>query len=83
LNVSSSSLEHVSIFNGCKDIDVDAYNDDISKLHAQLKICKDKCDKNKFARDAYTIGRHPSIKNGLGFQKGTKDTKSQKAPNFT
>jgi hypothetical protein len=26
-------------------------------------------DKLKFARDAYTIGRHPSIKDGLGFRK--------------
>jgi hypothetical protein len=92
LNVASSSLEHVSICNRCKDFDVDACNnhastisklsDEIVNLHAQLKICKDECDKIKFARDAYTIGRHPSIKDGLGFQKGTKDTKSQKAPSF-
>ena len=44
---------------------------------------QNECEKIKFARDAYTIGRHPSIKDGLGFQKGTKATKSQKAPNFT
>jgi hypothetical protein len=93
LSVTSSSLKHVSICNRCKDFDVNAcndhastisrLNDDIAKLHVQLKICKDKCDKIKFTRDAYTIGRHPSINDGLGFQKGTKDTKSQKAPNFT
>jgi len=92
LSVSSSSLEHVSICNRCKDLDVDAcndhvstiskLNDDIAKLHVQLKSCKDECDKIKFARDAYTIGRHPSIKDGLGFHRGTKDIKSQKAPNF-
>jgi hypothetical protein len=84
LSVVSSSLHHVSICNRCKDFDVNAcndhastiskLNDDIAKLHAQLKICKDECDKVKFARDAFTIGRHPSIKDGLGFQKGTKDT---------
>jgi hypothetical protein len=34
----------------------------------------------KFARDAYTIGRHPSIKDGLGFRKETKNLTSQKAP---
>jgi hypothetical protein len=28
--------------------------------------------------DAYTIGRHPSIKDGLGFQKGTKNLTSQR-----
>jgi hypothetical protein len=88
-NDTSSSLEHVSICDRCKDFDVDAcnnhvstiakLNDDIVNLHAQLKICKDECDKVKFARDAFTIGRHPSIKDGLGFQRGTKDLKSQKA----
>jgi hypothetical protein len=92
LNVASSSLEHVSICNRCKDVDIDAFidhastilklNDDIAKLHAQLKICKDVCEKIKFARDDYTIGRHPSIKNGLGFHVGTKDIKSHKPPNF-
>jgi hypothetical protein len=92
LSVASSSLEHVSICNRCKDFDVDAcnnhastvskLNDEIANLNAQLKICKNECEKVKFARDAYTIGRHPSIKDGLGFQKGTKDTKSQRAPSF-
>jgi hypothetical protein len=40
-------------------------------------------EKVKFARDAFNIGRHPSIKDGHVFQKGTKDTKNQKAFNFT
>jgi hypothetical protein len=90
LSVANSSLEHVSICNRCKDFDVDAcndhvsiiskLNDDIANHHAQLKICKDECEKIKFARDAYTIGRHPSIKDGPGFHKGTKDIKNQKAP---
>ena len=49
LNVASSSLEHVSIRNRCKDFYVDAcnyhvyiiskLNDDIHKLHAQLTTC--------------------------------------------
>jgi hypothetical protein len=58
-------------------------NDEIVQLNVQLKTCKNEVEKVKFARDAFTIGRHPSIKDGLGFQKGTKDTKSQKALNFT
>jgi hypothetical protein len=37
-------------------------------------------DKLKFARDAYTIGRHPSIKDGLGFRKEAKNLTSQRAP---
>jgi hypothetical protein len=91
-HVSSSSLEHVSICNRCKDFDIDAcndhdstivkLNDEIAQLNGQLKTCKDECDKIKFARDAYTISRHPSIKDCLDFHKGAKDTKSHKAPNF-
>jgi hypothetical protein len=85
----SSCVEHVSICNRCKDFDVDAcdehlisitkLNDDVASLNAQLKTCKIDFDKLKFARDAYTIGRHPSIKDGLGFRKETKNLTSQKA----
>jgi hypothetical protein len=39
-------------------------------------------DKLKFARDAYTNGRHPSIKDGLGFQKGTKNFTSHSTSNL-
>jgi hypothetical protein len=84
------SLEHVSICDRCKYFDACNYhvstiaklNDDIVNLHAQLKICKDECDKVKFSRVSFTIGRHPSIKDGLGFQRGTKDLKNQKASNI-
>jgi hypothetical protein len=55
-------------------------NDEVASLNAQLKTCKNNFDQLKFARDAYTIGRHPSIKDGLGFQKETKNITSQKAP---
>jgi hypothetical protein len=85
-------LEHVSIYIRCKDVDIDAFidhasivsklNDDIAKLHAQFKTCKDECEKIKFFRGAYTIDRHPSMKDGLGFHRGAKDTKSHKVPNF-
>jgi hypothetical protein len=57
-------------------------NDEIANLNAQLKTCKNECDKIKFARDAYTIGRHPSIKDGVGFQKGTKNLTCQRASNL-
>ena len=69
--------------NELKMDDIDACNnhvstifkltDEIANLDAQLKICKNENEKIKFVRDAYTIGRHPSIKDGLGFQKGTKN----------
>jgi hypothetical protein len=89
-NATKSCVEHVVICNRCKDFDVDAcnehliaitkLNDEVASLNAQLKTCKNDFDKLKFARDAYTIGRHPSIKDGLGFQKETKNLTSQKAP---
>jgi hypothetical protein len=73
----NSCVEHVSICNRCKDFDVDAcdehlisitkLNDEVASLNAQLKTCKSDLDKLKFASNAYTIGRHPSIKDGLGF----------------
>jgi hypothetical protein len=87
---TSSCVEHVIICNRCKDFDVDAcdehltaitrLNDEVASLNDQLKTCKRDFDKLKFARDAYTVGRHPSIKDGLGFRKETKNLTIQKAP---
>jgi hypothetical protein len=84
----SSCVEHVSICNRCKDFDVDAcdehlisitkLNDEVASLNAQLKTCKIDFDKFKFARYGYTIGRQPSIKDGLGFRKETKNLISQR-----
>jgi hypothetical protein len=89
-NKSSSCVEHVVICNRCKDFDIDAcdkhlasitkLNDEVASLNAQLKTCKVDFDKLKFARDAYTVGRHPSIKDGLGFRKEAKNLTSQRAP---
>jgi hypothetical protein len=90
VNKSNSCVEHVVICNRCKDFDVDAcvehltsitkLNSEVASLNAQLKTCKNEFDKLKFARDAYTVGRHPSIKDGLGFRKEAKNLKSQRAP---
>jgi hypothetical protein len=90
INKSSSCVEHVVICNRCNDFDVNAcdehlnsiakLNDEVASLNAQLKTCKIDFDKLKFVRDAYTVGRHPSIKDGLGFRKETKNLTSQKAP---
>jgi hypothetical protein len=92
VNVTSSCVEHVVICNRCKDFDIDACNEhvstitklnnDVASLNAQLKTCKDSYEKLKFARDAYTIGRHPSIKDGLGFQKETKNLTSHRTSNL-
>ena len=89
-NRSNSCVEHVVICNRCKDFNVDAcsehlvsiakLNDEVASLNAQLKTSKNEFDKLKFARDAYTIGRHPSIKDGLGFKRESKNLTSHKAP---
>jgi hypothetical protein len=55
-------------------------NDELASLNDQLKTSKNEFDKLKFARDAYTIDRHPSIKDGLGFKREAKDLTSHKAP---
>jgi hypothetical protein len=52
-------------------------NNEVASLNAQLKTCKDDFEK-KIARDAYTIGRHPSIKDGLGFLKGNQELNKPK-----
>jgi hypothetical protein len=88
VNKSSSCVEHVVICNRCKDFDIDACNEhrvsitklnnEVASLNAQLKACKDDFDKLKFARDAYTVGRHPSIKDGLGFRRETKNLTRQR-----
>jgi hypothetical protein len=90
VNATSSSVEHVVICNRCKDFDIDAceehltsitkLNDEVASLNAQLKTYKVDFDKLKFARDVYTVGRHPSIKDGFGFQKETKNLISQRTP---
>jgi hypothetical protein len=90
VNKASSCVEHIVICNRCKDFDVDACNEhlasitklnnEVASLNAQLKTYKADFDKLKFARDAYTIGRHPSIKDRLGFRKETKNLTSQRTP---
>jgi hypothetical protein len=91
-NMASSCVEHVVICNRCEDFNNDACNEhaptilklnnDVASLNAQLKTCKDDYEKLKFARNAYTISRHHSIKDGLGFQKGTKNLTSQRTSNL-
>jgi hypothetical protein len=69
VSATSSCVDHVVICNRCKDVDFDEHANTIAKLNNE---------KLKFARDAYTFGRHPSIKDGLGFRKETKNLTSQR-----
>jgi hypothetical protein len=84
-NATSLCIEHVVICNRCKDVNFDEHvatiaklNNDVASINDQLKTCKNDYEKLKFARDAYTVGRHPSIKDGLGFRKETKNLTSQR-----
>jgi hypothetical protein len=80
------------ICNRCKDFNVDAcsehlisiskLNDEVASLNAQLKTSKNDFEKLKFARNAYTVGRHPSIKDGLGFKREAKNLTGQRTPIF-
>src|SRR5688572_12502247 len=89
-NKSTSCVEHVVVCTRCKDFNVDAcsehlvsiskLNDEVASLNAQLKTSKSDFEKLKFARDAYTVGRHPSIKDGLGFKREANNLTSHKAP---
>jgi hypothetical protein len=79
VNKSSSCEEHVVICDRCKDFNVDAcdehlisitkLNHEVASLNAQLKTCKINFDQIKFARDAYTVGRHPQLRMGLVFER--------------
>jgi hypothetical protein len=77
---STSSVDHVSICTRCRDINVDAIhdhlamikqpNDHIAKLDAKIAEHELENEKFKFARSMLYSGRHPGIKDGIGFQQG-------------
>jgi hypothetical protein len=75
---STSSVDHVSICTRCRDINVDAIhdhlalikqqNDHIAQLSAKINEHALENEKFKFARSMLYSGRHPGIKDGIGFQ---------------
>jgi hypothetical protein len=77
---STSTDEHVSNCMRCRDINVDAIhdhlalikqqNDHIAQLSAKINEHDLENEKFKFARSMLYSGRHPSIKDGIGFQQG-------------
>jgi chromosome segregation ATPase len=80
---STSIVSHVSICTRCRDVNVDAIhdhlalikqqNDHIAQLTAKINEYEIENEKNKFARSMLYSGRHPSIKDGIGFQQGSND----------
>jgi hypothetical protein len=77
---STSTISHVSICTRCRDVNIDAIhdhiamikqqNDHIEKLDAKIAEHELENEKFKFARSMLYSGRHPGIKDGIGFQKG-------------
>jgi hypothetical protein len=76
--VSTSTIEHVTIFTRCRNVNADAMNDllamikeqndHIAKLNAKIAEHELENEKFKFARNMLYNGRHSGIKDGIGFQ---------------
>jgi predicted RNase H-like nuclease (RuvC/YqgF family) len=75
---STSTVDHVSICTRCRDINIEAMddhlamikqqNDHIAKLTTKINEHELENDKFKFARSMLYNGRHPGIKDVIGFQ---------------
>jgi 3D (Asp-Asp-Asp) domain-containing protein len=78
---SKSSVDHVTIYTRCRDINVDAIhdqlalikqqNDHIAQLTAKINDHEIENENFKFARNMLYSGRRPDIKDGIGFQQGS------------
>jgi 3D (Asp-Asp-Asp) domain-containing protein len=78
---STSTIDHVTICTKCRDVNVDAIhdhlalikqqNDHIAQLTAKINEHEIENEKFKFARSMLYNGRHPDIKDGIGFQQGS------------
>jgi DNA repair exonuclease SbcCD ATPase subunit len=91
---STSTVEHVSICTRCRDVNVEAIddqlvmikqqNDHIAKLTAKITEHELENEKIKFARSMLYNGRCPGIKDGVGFQQGSnvKLNAPEKLSNF-
>jgi hypothetical protein len=87
---STSNVEHVTICTRCRDINVEAIddhlpmikeqNDHIAKLNAKITEHELENENFKFARSMLYNGRHPGIKDGIGFQQGSQSNTKLKAP---
>jgi prefoldin subunit 5 len=77
---STSTVEHISICTRCRDVNVDAIhdhlalikqqNDHIAQLTSKINEQEIENENFKFARSMLYNGRHPDIKDDIGFQQG-------------
>ena len=92
-NISTSTVEHVTICTRCRDINIDAMNDHIAMIKEQndhiaklnAKIAKHELEnKNfKFACSMLYNRRHLGIKDGIGFQQGSQSNIKLNAPRIS
>jgi hypothetical protein len=79
---TTSTVEHVTIRTRCRDVDIDAMNDQlaiikeqndhIAKLTAKITEHELENENFKFARSMLYNGRRPGIKDSIGFQQGSQ-----------
>jgi hypothetical protein len=79
---STSTVDHATICTRCRDINVDAIhdhlvlikqqNDHIAQLTSKINEHEIENEKFKFARSMLYNGKRPGIKDGIGFQQGSK-----------
>jgi hypothetical protein len=89
-NVSTSTVEHVTICSRCRDVNIDAIddhlamiieqNDHIAKLNAKIAKLELENENFKFARSMLYNGRRPGIKDDIGFQLGSQNNVKLNAP---
>jgi hypothetical protein len=89
-NVSTSTVEHVTICTRCRYVNFNAMNDHlvmikeqndhIAKLNAKIAEHELKNEKLKFAQNMLYNGRRPGIKDDIGFQQGSQSNTKLNAP---
>jgi hypothetical protein len=89
-NVSTSTVEHVTICTRCRNVNIDAMNDHlamikeqndhIAKLNAKIIEHELENENFKFPRNMLYNGRRPGIKDDIGFQQGSQSNIKLNAP---
>jgi hypothetical protein len=87
---STSTVEHVTICNRYRDVNVDAINDQIAmikeqndyiaKLNAKIAEHELENENFKFGHSMLYNGRCPGIKDDIGFQQGSQSNTKLNAP---
>jgi hypothetical protein len=87
---STSNVDHITICTRCRDVNIEAMddhlamikqqNDHIDKLTAKIAEHELENENFKFSRSMLYNGRHPGIKDGIGFQQGNQSNVKLNAP---